>query len=177
MKKIIALTLTLIQITSYGNPQQWSGTYYTNNSHYQYEWATKYLKNITLTKHASILDVGCGSGDITAHIAQLAPQSTVVGIDFSQDMITAAHIQHASLSNLTFHTADAQNFSLNKQFNVIFSSSAFHWMEKQQDALHCMARHLAPQGELHILMSGKPNGLVQVFKKNSTKTTLEAPFS
>src|SRR5262249_51369817 len=55
-----------------------------------------------------ILEVGCGLGDDAASLARLvAPDGSVVAIDGSQAMITAARERHRDVVGLSFDVADA----------------------------------------------------------------------
>lgn len=169
MKYLASLSLIFLPISISCQTQKWDGEYYTKNSSYQYEWATSYLQDIKLNNYKSILDLGCGTGNISAYIAQLAPKSTIVGVDLSENMIKTAQTQYASIANLSFQIANAQDFSLKKQFNLIISTSVFHWIKNQQAALESVAQHLAPQGEFYVLMSGKSHDLIRAFELTAQK--------
>lgn len=84
------------------------------------------------TKRA--LDVGCGSGDLTAHIAKRAQK--VVGIDPSASMINFAEGYFENQqSNLAFVQADALSFRYSELFDFIFSCNAFHLISKKEQPL------------------------------------------
>ena len=54
-----------------------------------------------------ILDVGCGTGAITADIARaLGPDGMALGIDRDEANVAGAVRQYAGLENLHFQTAD-----------------------------------------------------------------------
>jgi trans-aconitate 2-methyltransferase len=52
------------------------------------KWAEEALSRIRIKGNERVLDIGCGDGKITAHIASLLPQGSVVGIDNSIEMIS-----------------------------------------------------------------------------------------
>jgi ubiquinone/menaquinone biosynthesis C-methylase UbiE len=55
-----------------------------------------------------ILEVGCGLGDDAASLARLvAPDGSVVAVDGSRSMITAARERHGDVAGLSFDVADA----------------------------------------------------------------------
>ena len=74
-----------------------------------------------------ILDVGCGDGALTAHIAEAGAR--VIGLDSSSDMVEAARAR-----GLDAFVADAETLGLPAQadrfgqFDAIFSNAALHWM-------------------------------------------------
>lgn len=55
----------------------------------------------------SILDVGCGAGELSLAFARGHPPSHVVGVDVSQSLIEIAHDRGESLPNVSFELADA----------------------------------------------------------------------
>src|SRR5689334_19039357 len=59
-----------------------------------------------LVPGATVLDVGCGPGTITADIAQRVAPAPVVGIDQSADIIATAQQDAGDIENLTFTTGD-----------------------------------------------------------------------
>ena len=68
----------------------WNPEDYAKNSDAQLKWARSLLKSVDLQKYKSILDVGCGDGKITAELVDTLPQSKVVGVDSSHEMIAYA---------------------------------------------------------------------------------------
>src|SRR3954469_24447960 len=64
-----------------------------------------------LPRKARVLDVGAGSGEFSARIAEALPESQVVGIELLSASVERARARHAALApRLTFEAGDA--FSL-----------------------------------------------------------------
>jgi trans-aconitate methyltransferase len=63
--------------------------------HPQFKAAIELLKTIDLSKYKTIVDIGCGSGEVTDAITQMAPHARVVGIDASKSMIEKAKETYA----------------------------------------------------------------------------------
>lgn len=59
---------------------------------------------------SSALDIGCGAGELALALARGRPQISVVGVDISQQLISAASERASHLANVTFHCDDAQNW-------------------------------------------------------------------
>jgi SAM-dependent methyltransferase len=57
----------------------------------------------------SIVDIGCGAGELSIKLATARPDASVLGLDISADLIDAA-IARSSSSNLSFAVADAANW-------------------------------------------------------------------
>ncbi|WP_249219573.1 trans-aconitate 2-methyltransferase [Chitinophaga sp. HK235] len=73
-----------------------------------------------------ILDLGCGTGELTAQLAATGAQ--VTGIDASPAMIATAR---QTFPEGSFDVADATTFSLPQQFDAIFSNATLHWVREK----------------------------------------------
>jgi SAM-dependent methyltransferase len=79
-----------------------------------------------------ILDIGCGSGDLAARIAETG--ATVFGIDASPEMIAAARDKYGDRKEIEFHVAGAESFSIGEQVDAAFSNAALHWVKDARGA-------------------------------------------
>jgi len=99
-----------------------------------------------------ILDLGCGTGELTNKIAQTG--ATVVGLDSSAGMIESAR---NSFPNIEFVLADAKDFFFEEKFDAVFSNAALHWIREAEKVVKCIANALHPKGRLVLEMGGKGN--------------------
>ena len=119
-----------------------------------------------------ILDVGCGSGDLSIYLAQQGYQ--VVGIDFVEAAITSATKKRESLSPevtqaLNFQVADALKPSyLPQRFGAVVDSGFLHLFDSDQCDLYIdeLAGTLLPHGQYYLHefaiefpISGMPRGI------------------
>lgn len=72
-----------------------------------------------------ILDLGCGTGDLTAEIA--ARGARVMGLDSSPAMVGEARRRHPELR---FDVGDGQAFVAPDVHDAVFSNAALHWMTR-----------------------------------------------
>lgn len=122
-----------------------------------------------------VLDLGCGTGLLAEHIADLiGPQGKVVGIDPLPLRIELAHSKRRA--NLSFEVGDAYHLDMleDSSFDVVIMNAVFHWFpEKTRPLLEC-ARVLRPGGRLGIgtVLKGHRTRVHQI----ASKVLAEPPF-
>ncbi len=112
-------------------------------------WLATYLK---ATPASRILDVGCGTGLLTAAIARDYPEAKVVGIDASKSMIRVADKKRKS-HNCTYQTALAEKLPFAPEtFEIVTSALFFHHVHLQlkEICLKEIYRILKPGGRIVI---------------------------
>jgi len=99
-----------------------------------------------------IVDVGCGTGALTAQIA--AAGAEIVGIDASEAMVARARELYPQLR---FEVAKGEEFTLEYPVDAVFSSAALHWMSPPEAVAASVARALKPGGRFVAEMGGRGN--------------------
>jgi SAM-dependent methyltransferase len=100
----------------------------------------------------SVLDVGCGTGAITADIAKaVGADGRVVGVDRDESLLQLAREQHRDVENLRFETRDALSLGYEQSFDVVTSARAVQWMSDPAAAIACMKRAARPGGYVVVL--------------------------
>ena len=95
----------------------------------------------------AVLDVGCGTGAITADIAgAVGPTGTVVGIDRDPALLQRARARHADVPGLRFEERDVLALSDDAIFDVVTAARVLQWIEGPAAALACMVRATRPRG-------------------------------
>ena len=124
---------------------------YTLLSDTQYDAGIFLLKRLGAVLDMRVLDVGCGPGNLSAHIAEVVgDKGSVIGIDPSKERIAIA--LEKTMPNLSFYEGKAEDLSLfpSASIDVVFVNSTFHWVEDQPAALKECARVLKTGGRLGI---------------------------
>src|SRR5512138_865807 len=84
-----------------------------------------------------VLDVGCGTGAITAGIARaVAPGGCAVGVDRDESLLQIARQEHAGLH---FENADALSLEFASAFDIVTAARAVQWMADPARAIGRMA--------------------------------------
>ena len=146
-------------MTSAATKNIWNAADYAANSAVQQTWARELIARLKLRGGEHILDVGCGDGKVTAEIAHAVPRGSATGVDASPQMISFAQktFPAKKFPNLKFRVMDARKIKLDRQFDLIFSNAALHWVDDHQAILHGMASVLKPGGRLIVSCGGKGN--------------------
>jgi trans-aconitate methyltransferase len=97
----------------------------------------------------SILDLGCGTGDLATAIASRGAR--VVGVDASAEMIAAARERAPALEWIV---GDGEALAFDGAFDAVFSNAALHWMTRAEAAARGIARALKPGGRLVAELGG-----------------------
>ena len=94
-----------------------------------------------------VVDLGCGTGELTAMLAQRWPDATVVGVDSSPDMVDTAQ-QYATAGRLSFEVADLRRWRPARPVDVITANAVLQWVPGHLNLVDELVRALAPGGWL-----------------------------
>ncbi|WP_372995208.1 class I SAM-dependent methyltransferase [Lutispora sp.] len=141
------------------NKFDWDANDYNKNSSMQYTLANELIPKLGLKGNERVLDVGCGDGKITAEIAKLLPDGSIVGIDISEDMINFSKKNFASqgIKNIDFIVDDATKMDFYDEFDLIVSFTCLHWIEDHVAVLNNVRKALKNSGRLFMQCGGKGN--------------------
>ncbi|KDE58180.1 methyltransferase type 11 [Halostagnicola sp. A56] len=131
---------------------QWDADAYDDSHSFVPEYGENLLEWLDPEPDDRVLDVGCGTGQLTAKIA--ARGADVVGIDHSEAMIERARSSH---SNCSFVRADATEFDPDEPFDAVFSNAALHWISEQDAVLESIRNALRPGGRFVAELGGANN--------------------
>jgi trans-aconitate methyltransferase len=131
---------------------EWDAGLYTAKHSFVYEYGRELVALLAVQPGERILDLGCGSGQLTQAIAESGAR--VTGLDNSTSMIDTARREY---SDLSFVLADAKEFSFDEPFDAVFSNAALHWVTPPEKVIECVARCLRPGGRFVAEFGGKGN--------------------
>ena len=140
-------------------PAEWNAGEYHRLSDPQFGWGLAVLERLPLRGDETVLDAGCGSGRVTAHLLERLPRGRVIAADRSRNMLAAARALLAPRfgARVTFVELDLQEFTLDRPVDVVFSTATFHWVLDHPRLFRTLHRALVPGGRLHAQCGGGPN--------------------
>ena len=130
----------------------WDAKQYQERHSYVFEYGQAVLELLAPQLHETILDLGCGSGQLTAAISEAG--ASVIGLDASPEMLAEAH---ANFPGIDFRLGDATDFSLAEPVDAVFSNATLHWVKNADAAAGCIARALKPSGRFVAEFGGHRN--------------------
>jgi SAM-dependent methyltransferase len=107
------------------------------------------VRRANLAPSARVLDVGCGSGELLNAVVQTRSPGLAAGIDLSLAMTQRANQKLAGSAPVLAGDAEDLPFT-REQFDVVVSSSSFHFWPDRKRALLEFRRVLRPGGRIVI---------------------------
>jgi demethylmenaquinone methyltransferase/2-methoxy-6-polyprenyl-1,4-benzoquinol methylase len=119
-----------------------------------------YFSDILNRPQARVLDLCCGTGDMTFALQKRGESARIVGADFSHAMLQRASEKSAGTA-LRWVEADALSLPFPDQsFDLVTSAFGFRNLADYDAGLREIFRVLKPGGEAGILDFGEPDGLM-----------------
>lgn len=127
----------------------WQPATYCRFGHHRTRAAEDMLRRIVLDIPHSIIDLGCGTGNVTRLLAERWPQARVTGIDSSPSMLAEAR---ATSTRIQWIEADINAWTPEEPVDLIFSNAALHWLDDHMTLLPQLVNWLWHEGVLAIQM-------------------------
>ena len=127
------------------------------------------LALVEVRPNLKVVDLGCGTGELTRHLTEALPNSDVTGLDSSAPMLEKAAF-HTS-PNLHFEQGDQAQ--LTGAWDLIFSNAALQWSEDHAALIPSLYERLLPGGQIAVQVPSNHNHIShQIYRE----TAAEEPF-
>jgi malonyl-CoA O-methyltransferase len=93
-----------------------------------------------------ILEIGCGTGILTARLRERYPDSVLHAVDLSNSMIEQAQARLADGHEIHWHVGDARSWGTPASFQLVTASSVLHWLAPIDRSLQHLASLVCPGG-------------------------------
>jgi trans-aconitate 2-methyltransferase len=152
--------------------RDWDAATYDRVSDPQLTWALEQLDRLALLGEEVVLDAGCGSGRVTALLADCVPDGRVYAVDVAPSM--AEHARAALGDRATVLCQDLVELDLPEPVDAVFSNATFHWVPDHEKLFARLHGVIKPGGRLVAQCGGIGN--IDAFRKAAESVAGEEPF-
>jgi trans-aconitate 2-methyltransferase len=131
---------------------EWNANLYDAKHAFVWKYGADLVPLLAPQSGERILDLGCGTGHLTAQIAESG--AGLVGVDRSPEMVNAAR---KAYPNLQFEVADARGLRFHDEFDAVFSNATLHWIREPELVIRGIRSALRPGGRFVAEFGGKGN--------------------
>jgi len=107
------------------------------------------LARVRLEAPQYIVDLGCGTGTVTALLCARWPDAQIMGIDNSEQMLDRAR---AALPDVAWKLDDLAEWVPAAPVDLLVSNAALHWLDDHATLFPRLLSHLRPGGVLAVQM-------------------------
>ena len=127
----------------------WDPTQYLKFAGERLRPALDLLARIPATAPQSVVDLGCGTGNLAPLFMQRWPQTRLTGVDSSREMLAKARADHPQAD---FVEADIATWRPAQPVDVLYSNAALHWIADHDAVIPGLLSAVKPGGWLAIQM-------------------------
>ena len=141
----------------------WDATRYHRVSDPQFEWGRTVIARLAPRPGERILDLGCGTGRLTAEIAALVPGGRVIGLDRSEAMLAVARravpamTSEAQPATMGHVRGDGAALPFASAVDAVFSAATLHWIADHDALFRSVFAALVPGGRFVAQCGGGSN--------------------
>lgn len=117
--------------------------------------AVDLLARVPLTAPRTVVDLGCGTGNVTRLLAQRWPGAAVTGVDNSAAMLARAGDAGVADGRFRWQHADLAQWAPaagEPRPDVVYSNAALHWLDDHPALFARLFAAVAPGGALAVQM-------------------------
>lgn len=139
--------------------REWNADAYDTLNAPMTERGNDAVARLELHGEETVLDAGCGTGQVTATLLERLPRGRVVALDGSVAMLAAARERFAGDPRVTFVHADLGEPlpAAVGEVDAIVSTSTLHWVRDHDALWRHLAAVLRPGGQLVVDCGGAGN--------------------
>jgi trans-aconitate 2-methyltransferase len=104
------------------------------------------IKLVEIRPNIKVVDLGCGTGELTRFLADSLPESDVLGLDSSSEMLDKT----ASFARPGLRFEQGDQSGLTGEWDLIFSNAALQWSENHEKLIPDLFNRLNQNGQLAV---------------------------
>jgi trans-aconitate 2-methyltransferase len=141
-------------------PREWDAASYHAVSTPHQGWGAEILDRLPLRGDETVLDLGCGTGRVTAQLLDRLPDGRVIGVDGSAAMVAEAQRLLGS-DRTRFVRSDLLALEVDEPADAAVSSATFHWIA-DHDRLFARIRSTLKPGAPFVAQCGGRGNIASV---------------
>lgn len=150
----------------------WNPQNYNQFKELRYQPFFDLIDLLSDTSPLKILDLGCGTGELTQILANKFQKAEVLGIDSSEEMLAGS--KEFTRKNCRFEVKSIEDVLAEDQtYDIIVSNAALQWVDEHEELIPAIIRKLNPKGQLAIQMPCQVDNRLNQLLLELTK---EEPF-
>lgn len=119
------------------------------------------LALLEVRANLEVIDLGCGTGELTAKVAAALPGAAVLGVDSSAEMLHQS--RDTRDSTLQFEQiAIEEQLQKPQDWDVVFSNAALQWVPDHEALFPRIISHIRPGGQLLVQMPAQHHNLTNL---------------
>ena len=111
--------------------------------------ALELLMRVPLEAPASVVDLGCGAGNVTAHLRRRWPEAAITGIDSSPEMLAKAA---EAEPGVLWREGDIATWQPEAPVEMIYANASLHWATEHESLFPRLMENIVPGGALAVQM-------------------------
>jgi trans-aconitate 2-methyltransferase len=153
----------------------WDPAQYLKWSDHRLRPAVDLLQRVAAERPAQVVDLGCGTGNVTALLRARWPAARLSGVDSSPSMLARAR---ASDPSVDWREADVATWAPPSPVDVLFSNATLHWIDDHAALFPRLVTLVAGGGTLAVQMPrnfGEPShtSIYEVVRETRSRERLE----
>ena len=130
------------------------------------------LALVEVRPNLKVVDLGCGTGELTRHLAEALPNSDVTGLDSSAQMLEKAESfsspSPSTSLRMKLHFEHGDQAQLTGEWDLIFSNAALQWSENHTELIPRLYERLLPGGQIAVQVPSNHNHIShQIYRETA----------
>jgi trans-aconitate 2-methyltransferase len=136
-------------------PRDWDAATYERLSAPLTAMGADVLDRLVLRGDETVLDAGCGTGNVTRLLYERLPRGRVIAVDAAPSMVEQARARLPA--DVDVRRADLLELRLEGPVDAVLSTATFHWVRDQERLFAKLHDCLVPGGRLVAQCGGHGN--------------------
>jgi trans-aconitate 2-methyltransferase len=143
---------------TYDQPREWDAADYDRLAAPMTARGADVVARLALSGGETVVDAGCGTGQVTAKLLERLPRGRVIAVDASQAMLERCRERLGADRRVEFLRCDlGRKLPLEQRVDAIVSTSTLHWIGGHDRLFERFAASLTPGGRLAVDCGGDGN--------------------